>query len=57
VHVARVGQRIIAYRDLVGKPEGKSTSRRTTYRWEDNIKMAPKETGWNGVVWLRLVQD
>ena len=38
-HVARIGERRGVYRDLVGKPDGKSPLRRTRRRWEDNIKM------------------
>ena len=28
-----------AYRDLVGRPEGKRQLERPRHRWEDNIKM------------------
>ena len=38
-HVARMGDKICAYRVSVGKPEGKSQFGRPSYRWEDNIKM------------------
>jgi hypothetical protein len=38
-HVARIGEGIVVYRVLVGKPEGKRPLRRPRYRWEDNIKM------------------
>jgi hypothetical protein len=27
------------------------------YRWEDNIKMYPKETLWCGMEWINLAQD
>jgi hypothetical protein len=30
---------------------------RPTCRWEDNIKMDPKETGWGGVDWTDVAQD
>jgi len=42
-HVAFMGERIGAYRVLVGKPEGKRTHGRPRYRWEDNIKMHLEE--------------
>jgi len=32
-------ERIVAYRVLVGKPEGKGSLRRPRRRWEDKIKM------------------
>jgi len=38
-HVAGVGERRGAYRDLVGKLEGKRPFGRPTHRWDDNIKM------------------
>jgi hypothetical protein len=38
-HVARMGERIGAYRALVGKPEGRRPLGRPRRRWEDNIKM------------------
>jgi hypothetical protein len=44
-HVARMGERIVAYRVLVGKPEGKRTLGRSRHRWENNIKMDIQEVG------------
>jgi hypothetical protein len=38
-HVARMGEKINAYRLLVGKPEGKRSLGRPRRRWEDNIKI------------------
>jgi hypothetical protein len=35
-----------AYSVLVGKPEGKGPLGRPRYRWEDNIKMNPREMRW-----------
>jgi hypothetical protein len=26
-------------------------------RWEDNIRMDPRETGWEGVDWMHLAQE
>jgi hypothetical protein len=45
-HVARIGEKRNAYRILVGKPEGKTALGRSRRRWEDNIKMGPREIGW-----------
>jgi len=42
---------------VVGKPEGKRPVGNPTLRWEDNIKMDHKETGWEGVDWIRLAKD
>jgi hypothetical protein len=52
-NVARMGEKRSAYRILVGKPEGKRPRR----RWEDNIKMDLRETGWGGMDWTDLAQD
>jgi hypothetical protein len=38
-HVARMGERRVIYRVLVGKPEGKRKLGKPRRRWEDNIKM------------------
>jgi len=51
------GERVVAYRVSVGKPEGKRQLRRPRHRWEDNIKMAVQEAGWmawTGLIWLRM---
>jgi hypothetical protein len=41
------GEKRNAYRILVGKPEGKRPLGRPTRRWVDNIRMDPKEIGWD----------
>jgi hypothetical protein len=56
-HVACLGEKINAYRILMGKPEEKSTLRRPRHRWEDNIKMDLREIGWDGVDWIDLAED
>ena len=38
-HVACTGDRKVAYRVFVGKPEGRRLLGRPRHRWEDNIKM------------------
>jgi hypothetical protein len=45
---ARLGERRVAYRVLVGKPEGKRPLGRPRRRREDNIKMDPREVGRGG---------
>jgi hypothetical protein len=55
-----MGERRGAYRDLVGKPEGRRPLGRPRRRWEDNIKMDLREVGWgnqNGLIWLRIGTD
>jgi hypothetical protein len=45
------------YRVLVGKPEEKRPFGRPRHRWEDEIRMDLKETGWgvwSGFIWLRI---
>jgi hypothetical protein len=44
-HVARMGEKMNAYRILVGKPEGKTLLGRPRRRWVDNIKMDLREDG------------
>jgi hypothetical protein len=56
-HVARMGDKINAYRLLVGKPEGNRPLGRPRRRWLDNIKMDLLEIGWGGVDWIGLAQD
>jgi hypothetical protein len=56
-HVARMGETRIAYRLLVGKPEGKRPLGRSRRRWVDKIKMALREIGWDGMDWIELAQD
>ena len=40
-HVARKGERRVAYRVLVGKPRGRRSLGRPRRRWEYNIQMDP----------------
>jgi hypothetical protein len=47
-HVARMGEGRVAYRILVGRPEGRKPLGRPRRRWEDNIKMDLQEVGWGG---------
>ena len=43
--MARMGNRV-AYRVLVGRPEGKRPLERPGIRWECNIKMGLQNDGW-----------
>jgi hypothetical protein len=56
-HVARMGEGRDVYRVLVGWPEGKRSLERPRRYLEDNIKMDLRETGIDGVNWIRLAQD
>ena len=56
-HLARMEQYRNAYRDLVGKPEGKRSLRRPRGSWEDNIKMDLRAVGCDAGDWIDLVQD
>jgi hypothetical protein len=48
-HVARMGEKRIAYRLLVGKPEGRRPLGRQRHRRVDNIRMDFVEVGWGDV--------
>jgi len=56
-YVARMGERRVVYRVLVGKPEGKRLLGGPRRRWEDNIKMDLQEVGCGGMDWIELAQD
>jgi hypothetical protein len=43
------GKRRLAYRILVGKPEGKRPLERPRRRWVDNIKIYLREIGLDGI--------
>jgi hypothetical protein len=47
----------VAYRILVGRPEGRRPLGRPRRRWKDNIKMDLQEVGWGewtGLILLRI---
>jgi hypothetical protein len=50
------GAKISAYRNSVGRPEGRRPLGRSRRRWEDNIKMNLQEVGW-GMDRIELAQD
>jgi hypothetical protein len=45
-HVAHMGEERKFYKVLVGKPKGKIQLRRSRHRWENGIRMDPREIGW-----------
>jgi hypothetical protein len=36
---------------------GKDHSEDLSRRWEDNIRMDHRESGWGGVDWIQLAED
>jgi hypothetical protein len=53
-----MGERIGAYRVLVGKLEATRPLGRPRRKWEDNIKVGLRDVGWagawTGLIWLRI---
>jgi hypothetical protein len=41
----------------MGASEGKRQLGKTRRRWENNIKIYLRETGWIGKDWIELAQD
>jgi hypothetical protein len=56
-HVAVIGEKMNAYRILVGKQRGKRPLGRPRRRWADNIKIDLREIGWGGMAWIDLAHD
>jgi hypothetical protein len=52
-----MGEKMNAYRILVGKPEGKRPLERPRHRWVDNIKMDLREIGWDGADSMDMAED
>jgi hypothetical protein len=52
-----MGEKMNAYRILVGKPEVKRSLGRPRRRRVDNIKIDLKEIGWDDMDWMDLAQD
>jgi hypothetical protein len=57
VHAARMREKRIECRILVGKPDGKWPLKRPRRRWEDNNKIDLREIGWDGMDWINLAQE
>jgi len=53
-HVVHMGGIRTAHKTLVRKHEGKRPHGR--HRWEDNITMDLRKTGWKDVGWMHLAQ-
>jgi hypothetical protein len=51
-HVAHIEEMRNAYKILAWKPERKRPLGILRCRWEDNIRMDLRETGWEGVDWI-----
>jgi hypothetical protein len=51
------GEMSVAYRILVGKPEGKKLLARSRHSWVYNIRMDFREIGRGGMDWIHLAQD
>jgi len=51
-----MGDRRVAYRTLLGRPDGKKPLGRPKLRW-DNIKIGLQEVGLRSMDWIDLAQD
>jgi hypothetical protein len=56
-NIACMAEKRIAYRILVGKPEGKRALGRPRRTWDDNIKVNLRSIGWGHMDWFDPVQD
>jgi hypothetical protein len=52
-----MGEKMNAYRILVGKPERKRPLRKPRHSWEEDIKMDLREIVWGGTDLIDLAQD
>jgi hypothetical protein len=52
-----MGQERNVYRVLMGKPEVKRPLGSPRRKWEDEIKINFKKTGWGSVDWIQLAKD
>jgi hypothetical protein len=52
-YVALMGRR----KKHAGKPGGKRPIGKPRHRWEDNVKMDLRESGWGGMDWIDMAQD
>jgi hypothetical protein len=51
------GEKRNTYKILMGKPEGKRPLEKPRRRWVNNINIGLRETGWDDVDWIDLIQD
>jgi hypothetical protein len=56
-HVVHMGEVRGAYNILVGRPEGRRPLEKPRRRWEDNVKMDPREIRFMDVDWIHLARD
>jgi hypothetical protein len=56
-HAVRIGEKMNAYKILVGKTEGKIPLERPRRRWLDNIKRDLRDLGEGGMDWIDLAQN
>jgi hypothetical protein len=56
-HVARMREKMNAYRILVGKLEGKRSLGTPRCRWVNSIEMYLRMRGWGGMDWIDLAVD
>jgi len=56
-HVARMDEKRVVYRVLVGKPEGKRPLEKPRYRCVDNIRLDLQEVGCGYMDWIGLAQN
>jgi hypothetical protein len=56
-HVARLGDGGVAYKNVVGRPEGNSPLGRPRRRWEDKVTIDLQKVGYGGMDWVALAQD
>jgi len=52
-----MGEKRVAYRVLVGKPEGKEPLGGPRCRWENNNKNYLQEVIWLGMDWIDVAHD
>jgi hypothetical protein len=52
-----MGEKKNAHSTLVGKPEEMRSIGTSRYKWEDNIKIDLRETGWDAMHWIEVAQD
>ena len=55
--MARTADRKVAYRVLVGRPDGKRSLGVPRCRWEDTIEMDLPEVTWGGMDWTAQDRD
>jgi hypothetical protein len=48
-------EKVVLYKVLLVKPEGKTPRGRSRRRWENGIRMALREISWGE--WIQLAQD